>query len=148
MITRSAHKVFRPVLFNQAKSGWQLSPAQKYGYVDRTLLARQQVVRSNGPKVVSLGKGNHAFPQCTLLGRVIPVPAVEALGGSSAQVLACSLCLFLALLVFGCGSKLNNWGYASFSLWFHLPGFHFGYAFLTHSHLFVFVLRVPLLGLV
>ena len=27
-------------------------------------------------------------------------------------------------------------GYAGFSLLFHLPGFHFGCAFLTHSHLF------------
>ena len=35
----------------------------------------------------------------------------------------------------GCGSKYNHQGTADFSLWFHLPGFHFGYAFLTHSHM-------------
>ena len=35
----------------------------------------------------------------------------------------------------GCGSKLSHQGTAGFSSWFHLPGFHFGYLFLTHSHL-------------
>ena len=34
----------------------------------------------------------------------------------------------------GCGSKLNHWGTAGYSPCFHLPGFHFGYLFLTHSH--------------
>ena len=33
------------------------------------------------------------------------------------------------------GSNLNHQGTAGFSLWFHLPGFHFGYLFLTHSHI-------------
>ena len=32
------------------------------------------------------------------------------------------------------GSKLSHWGTADFSLCFHLPGFHFGYLCLTHSH--------------
>ena len=36
----------------------------------------------------------------------------------------------------GYGSKQNHQGTAGFSLWFHLPGFHFRYAFLTHSHFF------------
>ena len=34
----------------------------------------------------------------------------------------------------GCGSKLNYQGTAGCSPSFHLPGFHFGYIFLTHSH--------------
>ena len=33
-----------------------------------------------------------------------------------------------------CGSKLNHQGTTGFSPWFHLPGFHFGYLFLT-SHI-------------
>ena len=33
----------------------------------------------------------------------------------------------------GYGSKLNHQGTAGFSPCFHLPGFHFGYIFLTHS---------------
>ena len=36
---------------------------------------------------------------------------------------------------FGGGSKLNQLGTTGFSPWFHLPGFHFGYPFSTHSHL-------------
>ena len=37
----------------------------------------------------------------------------------------------------GCGSKLIRQGTAGFSLWFHLPGFHFGVTlFLTHSQIF------------
>ena len=35
---------------------------------------------------------------------------------------------------FGYGSKLNHQGTAGLSPCFHLPGFHFGYLFLTHSH--------------
>ena len=35
----------------------------------------------------------------------------------------------------GCGSKLNRRGYAGFGLCFHLPGFHFGAGFLSHSHM-------------
>ena len=35
----------------------------------------------------------------------------------------------------GCGSKLNHQGTAGFSPCFLLPGFHFGYHFLTHSHI-------------
>ena len=34
----------------------------------------------------------------------------------------------------GCGSKLNHQKNAYFSHGFHLPGFHFGYPILTHSH--------------
>ena len=34
----------------------------------------------------------------------------------------------------GCGSELSHQGTAGFSPWFHLPGFHFGYPFWTHSH--------------
>ena len=30
--------------------------------------------------------------------------------------------------------KQNHQGTAGFSPWFHLPGFHFGCPFLTHSH--------------
>ena len=30
---------------------------------------------------------------------------------------------------FGCGSKLNSWGYAGFGPCFHLPGFHLGTSF-------------------
>ena len=37
---------------------------------------------------------------------------------------------------FGYGSQLDHQGTAGFSLCFHLPGFHFGYLFLTHTHLF------------
>ena len=32
-----------------------------------------------------------------------------------------------------CGSKLNRRGYAGFGPHFHLPGFHFGTEFLSHS---------------
>ena len=46
---------------------------------------------------------------------------------------ACSVCL----QTYGCGSKLSHQGKACFSHGFHLPGFHFGYPFLTHSHMFV-----------
>ena len=35
----------------------------------------------------------------------------------------------------GSRSKLNHQGTAGFGHGFHLPGFHFGYPFLTHSHL-------------
>ena len=37
---------------------------------------------------------------------------------------------------FGYGSKLNYQGTAGFSPSFYVPGFHFGYMFLTHRHLF------------
>ena len=43
-------------------------------------------------------------------------------------------CLTCPTPRYGCGSKLSHQGTAGFSLWFHLPGFHFGYLFLTHSH--------------
>ena len=36
-----------------------------------------------------------------------------------------------------CGSKLNRRGYAGFSLWFHLPGFHFGTMFLSRSQVWL-----------
>ena len=35
----------------------------------------------------------------------------------------------------GCGSKLNHKGATGFSPWFHLPGFHIRYLFLTHRQL-------------
>ena len=38
------------------------------------------------------------------------------------------------LNLYGYGSKLKSWGYAGFSLWFHLPRCHFGTTFLSHSH--------------
>ena len=38
------------------------------------------------------------------------------------------------LAVHGYGSQLNHQGTAGFSPWFHLPGFHLGHLFLTHSH--------------
>ena len=31
----------------------------------------------------------------------------------------------------GCGSKFKHQGITGFSPWFHLPGFHFAYPFLT-----------------
>ena len=34
----------------------------------------------------------------------------------------------------GRGSKLNSWGYAGFSLCFHIPRCHIGYHLLCHSH--------------
>ena len=40
-----------------------------------------------------------------------------------------------AAIPFGYGSKLNHQGTAGFSPCFHLPGFHFGYIFLTHGYL-------------
>ena len=40
-----------------------------------------------------------------------------------------------SLLTSGYGSKLKSWGYAGFSLWFHLPSCHFGTTFLSHGHL-------------
>ena len=39
----------------------------------------------------------------------------------------------LDVLEDGCSSKLNRRGYAGFGPCFHLPGFHFGTVFLTHS---------------
>ena len=33
----------------------------------------------------------------------------------------------LTKATYGCGSKFSHQGTAGFSLWFHLPGFHFGY---------------------
>ena len=42
------------------------------------------------------------------------------------------------LLLYGCGSTLNHQGTADFSPCFHLPGFHFGYLFLTHSRITCF----------
>ena len=41
----------------------------------------------------------------------------------------------------GHGSKLNLQVTAVFSPWFHLPGFHVGHIFLTHSHVNVSVLH-------
>ena len=41
----------------------------------------------------------------------------------------------IALWLFGCGSKFTRRGYAGFGPCFHLPGFHFGTGFLSHSHL-------------
>ena len=35
----------------------------------------------------------------------------------------------------GCGSKLYRRGYAGVGPCFHLPGFHFGTGFLSHSHM-------------
>ena len=35
----------------------------------------------------------------------------------------------------GYGSKLNHQGTAGFGPCFHVPGFHFGHLFLTHSHI-------------
>ena len=45
--------------------------------------------------------------------------------------------LFVNVLGFlhGYGSKLNHQGTAGFSPCYHLPGFHFGYTFLTQSHM-------------
>ena len=36
---------------------------------------------------------------------------------------------------YGYGSKLNHPATAGFSPWFHLPGLHLGYLFLSHSHM-------------
>ena len=36
---------------------------------------------------------------------------------------------------FRCGSKFNRRGYAGFGPRFHLPGFHFGTGFLSHSQM-------------
>ena len=41
---------------------------------------------------------------------------------------------FSGVPLFGCGSTFHHWGTAGLSPWFHLPGFHFGYPFLTHRH--------------
>ena len=43
-----------------------------------------------------------------------------------------------------CGSKLNRRGYAGFGPCFHLPGFHFGTGFLSHSHFCVIFGNLPL----
>ena len=43
---------------------------------------------------------------------------------------------YLRFWTFGCGLKLNRQRAACFSAGLYLPGFHFGYPFLTHSHLF------------
>ena len=51
----------------------------------------------------------------------------------------------VATLRGGYGSKYNHQGTAGFSLWFHLPGFYFGYACLTHSQ--VSTLGCSILGL-
>ena len=45
--------------------------------------------------------------------------------------------------LFGCGSKLNRRGYAGFGPCFHLPGFHFGTGFLSHSHFTILLPRTP-----
>ena len=47
---------------------------------------------------------------------------------------------FVSLLTFagqqlGCGSKVISWGNAGFCPCFHLPGFHLGTGFLSHSQL-------------
>ena len=51
------------------------------------------------------------------------------------QQVGCPLSGQLWISSLGSGSKLNHQGTTGFSPWFHLPGFHFGYLFLTHSHL-------------
>ena len=38
------------------------------------------------------------------------------------------------MATYGCGSKLNRRGYAGVGPCFHLPGFHFGTGFVSHSH--------------
>ena len=40
--------------------------------------------------------------------------------------------------LYGFGSKLKSYGYAGFSLWFHLPRCHFGSIFLSHSYICVY----------
>ena len=50
----------------------------------------------------------------------------------------------------GCGSKLHSCGSAGFSLAFHLPGFHFGPRFLSHTQITqktAMFLKVPLASL-
>ena len=44
---------------------------------------------------------------------------------------------------YGCGSKLTRRGYASFGSCFHLPGFHFGTGFLSHTHMAMAQNHVP-----
>ena len=39
------------------------------------------------------------------------------------------------ICLYGRGSKLTGRGYAGFGPCFHLPGFHFGTGFLSHSHM-------------
>ena len=73
-----------------------------------------------GPFFVSHSPG--MFFSSSLLGAWAPFPLPK----SSYRCVAPS---------HGCGSKLSQEGTAGFSLWFHLPGFHFGYLFLTHSHM-------------
>ena len=41
-------------------------------------------------------------------------------------------------IAYGCGSKLTRRGYAGFGPCFHLPGFHCGTGFLSHSHILYF----------
>ena len=43
-------------------------------------------------------------------------------------------CTQTSVIPFGHGSKLNHQGTAGVGPCFHLPGFHFRYIFLTHSH--------------
>ena len=40
------------------------------------------------------------------------------------------------MLQHGCGSQLNRRSYAGCGPCFHLPGFHFGTGFFSHSHVF------------
>ena len=40
----------------------------------------------------------------------------------------------------GYGSKLNHQGTTGLSPWFHLPRFHFGYLFWSHSQMVSFAL--------
>ena len=44
------------------------------------------------------------------------------------------------------GSKFNHQGTTGFSSWFHLPGFHFGYPFLTHSQLILVGIHYDMLS--
>ena len=46
-------------------------------------------------------------------------------------------CLVVGSLIIWVWVKIEPQGTAGFSLLFHLPGFHFGYLFLTRSHLLV-----------
>ena len=69
------------------------------------------------------------------LGVVFSVNALvddHHVGGDSYSPTICEVLPCYISHPFGCGSKLSHQGTADFGPCCHLPGFHFGYLFLTH----------------
>ena len=85
--------------------------------------------------------GPGATPLCQACSdEAVQVPPSERADASfeaEARGAVGGVCGFYQVGVCRYGLKLNHLGTAGFGPWLHLPGFHLGYLFLTHSHVFI-----------